>query len=96
VAIADIPLLFETGRAGAFDVVVATSCPPAMQLARLRARDGLPEEAARARIAAQWPAAEKARLSDYVIRTEGTFAETDAQVQQVYDALRARAERAGP
>jgi dephospho-CoA kinase len=92
-AVADIPLLFETGRAGAFDVVVATFCPPDVQLARLRHRDRASDQDARRRLEAQWPAAEKARLADYVIRTDGPFDETDDQVDEVLQALRARAAR---
>jgi dephospho-CoA kinase len=86
VAVADIPLLYETGREGGFDRVVVTACEPAEQLRRLMDRDGLSEAAARQRLSAQWPAAEKARRGTDVIRTDGTHAETDAQV----DALVAR------
>jgi dephospho-CoA kinase len=91
--VADIPLLFETGHEGAFDVVVCTFCPPEVQMARLQQRDGLSADAARARLAAQWPIAEKARLADYVIRTDGTFAATDAQIAFLDAELRARAQR---
>lgn len=85
-AIADIPLLFETGRATDFDVVIVTTCEPGEQLRRLVRRDGLTEEAARQRIAAQWPLAEKTRRADHVIDTGGSLAETEAAV----DALLAR------
>lgn len=85
-AIADIPLLFETGRAADFDVVIVTTCEPGEQLRRLVRRDGLTEEAARQRIAAQWPLAEKTRRADHVIDTGGSLAETEAAV----DALLAR------
>jgi dephospho-CoA kinase len=78
-AIVDIPLLFETGRAGDFDRVIATLCAPDVQLARLVER-GLTTEHARLRLAAQWPAEEKAARADIVIRTDGSFAETDRQV----------------
>src|SRR3954453_21809557 len=40
-AIADIPLLFETGHAHDFDRVIVCACEPAEQLRRLMARDGL-------------------------------------------------------
>ena len=40
-AVADIPLLYETGREGDFDAVVVTACAPDEQLRRLMARDGL-------------------------------------------------------
>jgi len=86
VVIIDIPLLYETGRQGEFDAVVATVCPPATQMARLRER-GLSEEAARLRIAAQMNAEEKAARANYVVRTDGTFEETNQQVKAIWDAL---------
>ena len=88
VAIADIPLLFETGQEHDFDRVIVSACDPAVQIRRIVARDGLTEEDALKRLAAQWPIDEKAKRADYVIRTDGTFAETDAQVAAVLEALR--------
>jgi len=90
VAIAGIPLLYETGRERDFDVVVVTICQPQQQIARLIARTGLsPEDAAR-RVEAQLPAAEKARLADHVIDTSGSFDETNAQVAAVWKDLASR------
>lgn len=86
-AIADIPLLFETGRQADFDVIVVVACEPARQKARLMERDGLSEEAADQRLAAQMPIAEKVRRADHVIRTDGTFADTDAQVDSLIAQL---------
>jgi dephospho-CoA kinase len=85
-AVADIPLLFETGHEHDFDAVIVTACSPAEQLRRLMAR-GLPEADARARLAAQFPIDEKVRRADYVIRTDGDYAETDAEIQGVYGQL---------
>jgi dephospho-CoA kinase len=87
VAMADIPLLFETGHVHDFDKVVVCACSAAEQLRRLMARDALSEQEARARLAAQWPIDEKVARADYVVRTDGTFAETDAQIRAVFDAL---------
>ncbi|HET7219218.1 MAG TPA: dephospho-CoA kinase [Vicinamibacterales bacterium] len=84
VAIADIPLLFETGHQHEFDVTIVCVCEPAEQLRRLMARDHLTREAALARLETQWPIAEKAARADIVIRTDAGFAQTDARVQQVY------------
>jgi len=86
-AIADIPLLFETGHQHHFDSVVVCACSPAEQLRRLMTRDGLPQSDARARLEAQWPIDEKVARADHVIRTDGTFAETDLQVKRVYSIL---------
>src|SRR5688500_5621532 len=66
-AIADIPLLYETGRDRDFDCVIVTACDPATQLARVVQRDGLSEAEARLRIEAQLPIEEKVRRADYVI-----------------------------
>lgn len=90
-AVADIPLLFEGQREGDFDVVVVAACEPEMQLRRLMARDGLDEVAARQRIAAQWPLDRKIAKADYVIRTDGTFDETNRQVEAVVSQLRSSA-----
>lgn len=84
--IAAIPLLDETGRHGSFSKVIATVCSPETQLKRLVER-GLSEEDARRRIAAQLPAAEKAKRADFVIDTDGTFAHTDAQLAGILQAL---------
>ena len=87
IAIADIPLLFETGHDHDFDKVIVCACEPAEQVRRLMARDGLSIEEARARIGAQWPIDAKVARADFVIRTDGTMAETDAQVSEVFQRL---------
>jgi dephospho-CoA kinase len=81
--VADIPLLYESGHAGDFDLVVVAACEPELQMARLMTRDKLTADDARRRIAAQWPIAEKVRRADRVIRTDGTIAETEAQVDRL-------------
>jgi dephospho-CoA kinase len=91
VAVADIPLLFETGNRYDFDRVIVTACTPAEQVRRIMARDGLSESDARARLEAQWPIGEKVSRADYVIRTDGAHAETDRQVRTVFEALNAEA-----
>ena len=87
IALADIPLLFETGHEHEFDCVIVCACSPDEQLRRLIERDGLSEPDARARLAAQWPIDEKARRADYVIRTDGSFTDTDAEIDRVYGEL---------
>lgn len=88
-AVADIPLLFETAHEPQFDRIVVTWCPEELQIARLEARNGLSEEEARQRLAAQIPADEKRRRAHHVIRTDGSPAETDRQIDEVIAALKA-------
>jgi dephospho-CoA kinase len=89
-AVADIPLLYETGRDAEFDAVVVTACLPETQVRRLMARDSLSEADARRRVAAQIPLEDKVRRADFVIRTDGSYDETEAQVAQVVETLRGR------
>jgi dephospho-CoA kinase len=84
--VVDVPLLFETGAEKQFDRVIVISCAPETQLARLRDR-GLSEEAAQQRLAAQWPTEKKTSRADYVVTTDGSFADTDAQVDAILRSL---------
>jgi dephospho-CoA kinase len=86
-AVADIPLLFETGREQEFDAVIVTACEPATQLDRLMKRDGLTREEAAHRIAAQWPLDRKLARADYIVRTDGTVEETNRQVESLVSQL---------
>jgi dephospho-CoA kinase len=46
-------------------------------------RDGLSEADARRRIETQLPIEEKVRRADFVIRTDGSFEDTNRQVEQL-------------
>jgi len=87
IGIADIPLLYETGREKDFDAVVVTSCPAELQLERLLSRPNTTREDAERRIAAQLPIAEKAARATYVIDTSGTHADSDRQVTEIWRKL---------
>jgi dephospho-CoA kinase len=86
--VVDVPLLYETGGETRFDRVIVTICPPDVQLARLTER-GLTDAAARQRLAAQWPADAKAERADFVVRTDGTFEDTNRQVDEIRRRLSA-------
>lgn len=64
-------LLIENGLAEALRPLVVVAAPPEVQIARAKARDGMTEEEARARIASQLPLSEKVKLADYVIDNAG-------------------------
>jgi len=87
-AVADIPLLFETGRDKEFDAVVVVACPREMQLARMMERNKLSKEDAERRLAAQLPIDQKIKRATYVIKTDGTFDDTNAQIDALVAALR--------
>ncbi len=86
-AIADIPLLFETGREASFDRVIVAACPAETQVTRVMARNKLSEAEARQRVASQMPIQEKRQRADFVIDTSGERSQTDAQVRAIWNAL---------
>jgi len=92
-AVADVPLLYETGHDRDFDRVVVAACAPDLQVRRLAERNRLDEPEARRRLAAQWPIERKRAAAHYVIDTGGTFDETDRQVEDVWRALQRDAAR---
>ena len=87
IVIWDAALLFEGGGDARMDRVVVVSADPETELARLMARDGLPEPDARARIASQMPIALKAKRAHYVVDNSGDRADTERQVRTVNSAL---------
>jgi dephospho-CoA kinase len=85
--IADIPLLYETGREKDFDAVIVATVDRETQLRRVMTRDGLSEAGAQARLAAQLPIADKVARAGHVIRTDGSSEDTDRQVDKLHQRL---------
>jgi len=92
IIIVDAALTIESGSYRFYDRLIVVTCDPALQLARIVSRDGLSIEDAKARMAAQMPVEEKVKVADYTIDTSGTFMETRAQIEVIYQDL-ARVER---
>jgi dephospho-CoA kinase len=86
-AVADIPLVFETGRDKEFDAIIVVACPREMQLQRMMERNKLSKEDAERRLAAQLPIDQKVKKATYVIDNSGTFEQTDAQIAKLIEKL---------
>jgi len=93
VAVTDAALLVEAGAHLRFDRLVVVHCDPAVQIARLRARDGLDERSARARIAAQMDTSEKRAFAHYEVDTSGSLGDTDRAADALAEKLRSLAGR---
>lgn len=92
VVVHDIPLLAEGQRASEFDVVVVVDVPPELQVARLVGR-GLPEDQARARMAAQATREQRLAIAGIVIDNSGPLEALDRRVSEVWADLESRARR---
>ena len=96
VLVTDAALLVEAGAHLRFDRLVVVHCASEEQLRRLMERDRLPAEAARARIDAQMPVAEKRRYAHHEIETTGPVEETDRAADHLAQELRREAARRAP
>jgi dephospho-CoA kinase len=90
VVVVDSPLLIETGANEGFPVVVVVAASDAGRIARLVVR-GMDEADARARLAAQMPMEDKAAVADWVLNNDGTEAELEAQVDDLWAHLTSHA-----
>jgi dephospho-CoA kinase len=82
--------LFESGWSAQCAEVWVTHCPEALQRERLMQGRNMTDAAARARIAAQQPQAEKLARADVAIDTSGTLEDTRSQVLAAWDRFLAR------
>jgi dephospho-CoA kinase len=86
-AIYEAALIVENGLDRGLDGLIVVTAPEELQLARLRLRDGLSEAQARARLAAQLPAAEKVKRATFVIENHGSTSDLEAQVTKLLAVL---------
>jgi dephospho-CoA kinase len=83
----EAPLLVEVGLTEKLRPLVVVSAGEDAQVERAARRDRISAEAARARIAAQLPLADKLAVADFVIDNTGTLASTLEQADRVLDAI---------
>lgn len=83
----DAIALFESGLNLLCDVTVAVTAPEERRIRRLTERDGLSEEAARARIAAQKPTEAFCAQCDVVLANDGTFSEFKKRCEQTMKSI---------
>ncbi len=82
-AVFDAPQLFEAGADRLCSIVVSVLASPEARLGRIMARDGISEEAARERMAAQKSDAFFRSHSDYIIENNGGTEPLSASVRRI-------------
>lgn len=97
VAIVEAALILEAGAGDRFDRLVVVTCNTEQRVTRFAARQKLDLESARQevarRMAAQISDEEKIKSADYVIDNSGSLDHTRELVRQVWEKLRAEAEK---
>ncbi|MGD0560835.1 MAG: dephospho-CoA kinase [Streptosporangiaceae bacterium] len=87
ILVQDVPLLAENGLKGLYDLVIVVDVPPELQLRRLVELRGMPEDQARARIAAQASREQRLAVADVVMVNDGSLSDLDGRVGEVWDEL---------
>ena len=84
VVVQDVPLLVETGQAGAYDLVVVVEAPEELRVQRLVQDRDMPAEQARARMAAQATDDQRRAVADVVLVNDGTRDDLRAKVDELW------------
>jgi phosphopantetheine adenylyltransferase/dephospho-CoA kinase len=89
-AVLEAAVLFEAGWEDLCTEIWVVVVEPEIAVQRLAARNGLDEQAARARIASQLSNAERTARADMVIENNGSLDQLQAGISGAWDALQAR------
>jgi dephospho-CoA kinase len=87
VVVHDIPLLVETGQAGAFDEVLVVDVPEDLQVERATRDRGWSHDEARSRISAQARRTDRLAAATHVIDNSGTLEDLRHRVGEVFEEL---------
>jgi dephospho-CoA kinase len=87
VVVCDIPLLFERHMTDRIDRILLVDSHRAIRLERLVKERGLRETEAMEMIAAQMPAELKRARADFIVENDGTFAQLERRVNEVWTSL---------
>ena len=91
VVLVESAVLFEAGQHRRFDKIIVAWCTPEQQIERYMKRAPISEEDIRRRMAAQMPGDEKKKMADFVIDTSRTMADTEGEVNKVFESMKALA-----
>ena len=85
----NVPLLFETGLDKSMDANIVVKAKNEQAIERGILRDNISENEIKARLLHQIPLKEKASLADYVIDNSGSMENTERQVVDIWNILKA-------
>jgi dephospho-CoA kinase len=96
ILVLEVPLLFEAGLDRRCDRIWVVAVPAAVQVERLRRRNGLSEAEASARVRSQWPVERRLARADAVIWNDRPWPETERCVDRLWREAVASAVAGGP
>jgi dephospho-CoA kinase len=94
IVVHDVPLLAETARLEAYDVIVVVDAPEDVRISRLLQSRGWDVSTAQARMNAQASREDRLAIADEVIVNTGDISELKDQVDQLWQRLVTRRDAA--
>lgn len=91
IAVVDVPLLYESGLEGVFDLIIVVYVPRNFQEDRLMRRDNMSRKEARLRLDAQMSIEEKKNRADRIVDNTGRREAIRKQVEALVEELRSLA-----
>jgi dephospho-CoA kinase len=88
IAVIDAPLLIEVGYHRKMERLIVVISTQTEQIERLKERDGINSEEALRILSSQMSLEEKAKFADFVIRNEGSVAETRKTTKEVFQEIK--------
>ena len=89
-AVLEIPLLFETGAEKRVDVSLVLSAPEEVQRARVLARPGMTAAKLDQLLKRQLPDSEKRARADYVVDSDASIADMEAEIDRLLESLKGK------
>ncbi len=93
IVVYDVPLLVEAAVGHPFDLIVVAQADEAVRVERMTSLRGMSREDALGRIRSQTTDAERAAIANVIIDTGGSLEHTRAQVADLFEKVRAGADR---
>tara|TARA_Y100001954_G_scaffold235029_1_gene291786 strand:+ start:1123 stop:1767 length:645 start_codon:yes stop_codon:yes gene_type:complete len=87
ISVYEAALIFENGLEQAFDATLLVTTTQPLQVKRITTRDGLTEEEALQRIAAQMPLAQKEKRASHVLRNGGSLDELKRALDAIWEDI---------
>lgn len=87
-AILSIPLLVESGQTDTVDRVLVIDCPEPVQIKRIRSRDGISSDKARAILAAQCSRDQRLEVADDIIDNTQSIEDVTQRVRSLHQEYR--------
>lgn len=85
--VVEAALLVETGSFREYPILIVVTASPAVQVARLTARDGVTVRDAQRMLQTQLPLADKEAVATHVVRNDGDRVALEARVREVWATI---------